>query len=191
MVSGLVRLCKTSNPVPPTIAMNTSACNGVTSPVGKGRARVRAITASSLCSTRQLSAAAELAARRLVLVRPLDEIGADRGGVLLIEHRLEGRHAGILHRSVEHDLVEEIGAEEGRLAKVRSHAAAHCVFAAAGAAVLREQATASSNGCRIGGCRRRIEYQLLFRREHRKRRRAAYLAYDHPTHVAQVAGLGR
>src|SRR6266853_1650673 len=138
MVSGLVRLCKTSNPVPPTIAMNTSACNGVTSPVGKGRARVRAITASSLCSTRQLSAAAELAARRLVLVRPLDEIGADRGGVLLIEHRLEGRHAGILHRAVEHDLVEEIVAEERRCPQIRNHAATHRVLAMAGSAISAE-----------------------------------------------------
>src|SRR6202162_5148311 len=91
-----------------------------------------------------------LAARRLVLVRPLDEIGADRGGVLLIEHCLEGRHAGILHRSVEHDLVEEIVAEEARRAKVRNHAATDRVLAVTGSAISAEEVIAGSDRRCIG-----------------------------------------
>src|ERR1700681_3299924 len=54
----------------------------------------------------------------LVLVGPFDQVRANRRGVLLIEHRLEGRHAGILHLSVEHDLVEEIVAEEARCPQI-------------------------------------------------------------------------
>src|SRR5437667_3332832 len=87
-----------------------------------------------------------LAARRLVLVRPLDEIGADRGGVFLIEHRLEGRHAGILHRAVEHDLVEEIVAEEARRTEIWNRPAPDRVLTMARGAISAEEVIAGSDG---------------------------------------------
>src|SRR6266404_8592136 len=111
-----------------------------------------------------------LAARRLVLVRPLDEIGADRGGVLLIEHRLEGRHARVLHRTVEHDLVEEIVAEEAGRTQIRNRPTADRVLAMARGAISAEEVIAGGDGRCIGSRGRWVEDELLLGRGRRKRR---------------------
>jgi len=44
---------------------NTSVCGVVSSPLGSGRQRVRSISASTFCSTRQLIAAAAPATRAM------------------------------------------------------------------------------------------------------------------------------
>src|SRR5258705_9818256 len=90
------------------------------------------------------------ARRRLVLVRALDEIGANRGHIVLTEHRPERRHARVLHRTVQHDLVEEIVADERGGPQVRNDAAADRVLAVTDAAVLPVQARALGDGGR--GC---------------------------------------
>jgi hypothetical protein len=57
-VIGLTKLYSSQRPAPPTTPAKTSVSVDVSSPRGSGRARVRAITASSFCSTRQFTAAA-------------------------------------------------------------------------------------------------------------------------------------
>ena len=58
IVSGLTKRYSSQRPAPPTTPANTSVCSDVSSPRGSGRARVRCITASIFCSTRQFTAAA-------------------------------------------------------------------------------------------------------------------------------------
>src|SRR4029453_5772334 len=65
MLSALTRVLRSSRPARPVHAMNASACGVVTSPLGNGRTRVRAMMASSFCSMTQLSAAADVATRAM------------------------------------------------------------------------------------------------------------------------------
>ena len=58
IVSGFTAFQRIARPSPPTAPDMRMICAGVIVPVTVGRPRVRAITASTLCSTRQLKAAA-------------------------------------------------------------------------------------------------------------------------------------
>src|SRR5262249_55934257 len=130
-------------------------------------------------------------ARYLVLVCPLDEEGADRRYVLLVEHLLERRHSSVLHCSIEHDLVEEVVAEKARGAKIGNDASAHRVLTVANAAISLVELVAGTDRRRIGGRGRRVERQRLHRRGRGKRRSPADLEREYAADVPDVPGLRR
>ena len=47
-----------------------------------------------------------------VLVRAVNDVIADRRHIVTTQRGLEGRHSGVLHRAIQHDLVPEIVTEE-------------------------------------------------------------------------------
>src|SRR5215813_2827548 len=70
-----------------------------------------------------------------IFVGALYDVRSYRLGLFVIEDALEWSHAGVLHRSIEHDLVEEVVAEKARGAQIGHHAAAHRILAVANAAI--------------------------------------------------------
>src|SRR6266542_1046073 len=80
IVSGLTKRNSTVSPMPPTTVANASVARAVTSPRGNGRCRVRAISASSFCSTRQLIAAAEPATSAMPIVAQKTRCGGGSPG---------------------------------------------------------------------------------------------------------------
>src|SRR6267378_718367 len=81
MVSGLTRVYSIHSPVPPTAPANASVWSDVSSPRGKGLARVRAMTASILCSTRQFTAAAAPATSQMPMVAASRSFGGTMPGM--------------------------------------------------------------------------------------------------------------
>src|SRR6266705_1358070 len=80
MVRGLTRAYSIHSPVPPTAPANASVCSDVSSPRGKGLARVRVMTASILCSTRQFTAAAAPATSQMPMVAARRSFGGTMPG---------------------------------------------------------------------------------------------------------------
>ena len=68
IVSGLTNRYRSHSPAMPTTAAKVSVWRDVSSPRGNGRPRVRRITASIFCSTRQLIAAAAPATSAMPIV---------------------------------------------------------------------------------------------------------------------------
>ena len=93
----------------------------------------------------------------VVLIRAMDDEITNGGGIIAAQCALEGSHARIFQRAIEHDVVEEVHAQEIRSAQIRHDTAADRVLAMAGAAILIEQGFAPRDGRRIGRLRRRID----------------------------------
>src|SRR6267143_5562980 len=89
MVSGLTRVYSIHSPVPPTAPANASVWSDVSSPRGKGLARVRVMTASILCSTRQFTAAAAPATSQMPMVAASRSFGGTMPGTRSEEHTSE------------------------------------------------------------------------------------------------------
>ena len=69
----------------------------------------------------------------------MDDVVADRRGLLAVEHRREWGHAAFLQRAVEHDAVPGVHGDEGGCAQIRHDAAADSRLALADAAEPGEQ----------------------------------------------------
>src|SRR5712691_3233865 len=80
MVSGLTRAYSIHNPVPPIAPANASVSSDVSSPRGRGLARVRVMTASIFCSTRQFTAAAAPATSQMPMVAESTSLGGTMPG---------------------------------------------------------------------------------------------------------------
>src|SRR6266478_9812934 len=121
----------------------------------------------------------------LVFVGSVNHIGADCLHLLMIEDALERCHPVVLHRTVEHDLVKEIVAEEARCTKVRHDTAPHRTLAVAHAAKAPEQRSARGGRGRIRRVGGRIDHEGA-RLERRQRRGAAQLEHQNAAYVTQV-----
>src|SRR5712691_355993 len=81
MVSGFTKAYSVHSPMPPITPANARVWAEVSSPRGKGLARVRLMTASIFCSTRQFTAAAAPATSQMPVVAASRSFGGTMPGV--------------------------------------------------------------------------------------------------------------
>src|SRR5690606_34825988 len=86
-----------------------------------------------------------------------DQEGADGGGVLRLQHFVEGGHAAFAERAAEHHLVEAfLGVQQRRAQQVREGAAADAIVAVAQLAAASVSVSAPRRQLRCIHCRVRL-----------------------------------